>query len=1123
MVLVIHISAHLSEPYYHLGGTAGNVFEFFELKDSQAQGIPDIHSNVVPDQLRIQPGRLWIVHFGNAEIAQLLSDLQGREQCNQKNYYWIAYSSRDGNAPSDFPQDPHFCWATKFQSIKERLPKLVEEWAVRLADQPSASPKFSLLHAIPTAPPVAIPANDDPPPTDAGVPLKLWLYDPPDGWADSLASELGATVTVNRPPYSVEQFLSKAMSWQQEKPDALLLFLPRPLPENALESERLAWIASVPERVEWIKHLRFDLNLDEVIRHTPVLFFAENTFSELSEILTDAYFLQSPGCKLLPANIAWNSLRRELAKLPHIQKDEQLEYFARAELSHLEEARAHLMKNRIGPLVLLKGYLLRDWEKEGEARNQMLADAGNNIISQMFALLSEEEAQYLGHLEKIEQLYGKIDAQQRCLDEVANLKSQMLCSQVRCELQRLMTPFHAQTSAKVKQLNTTNIELEKLAATYGAEMQSNPEVAALLQRYRDWLTRMCGRQSRNGRIGIPRDEQLDIVSMRSSSMPFEMAQLEQQQIKYRQALRQLLTQIPEVAAQNLAEAKKELSTQIDTAINFYDRLLNKCRLLIVNNDIRSKATLFLDRHQSVAKRNCCRIPPIPQFGKAKLLYIDDDADKGWADVLQLIFDTDALHVHCPDSAENYQYVANILRNSTLKSYDLVLLDLWLKPDEDQQRCLLNEEELYSGMKILRIIQKQNPNIPVIVFSAADQGINYQRLIAQGAYGFYFKGGIAVFNDPMLCQYNFGLLLQLMRSCQVQQEHRQIAEAIEKLQKPERSYYVSEQWQQIVAYFQARHYELRRIGKSDVSVSDLAGFLVGLEFLQDVLSRRELLNSAIVQGDRWNFTCRFFNIYSDHPLRLFLQFSYLLRDIAAHERVNRKFLHLDDCLFGFYCQLQFFRHLGDFLGSERPDYQIRHNQDVGTSLQPWLSLFNRYIQQDPCANPGRFFKHDREQPWLRDPEAGYPAWRLLFCYLIFAYHSYSYLSDKMKEVLCKRLCEARIVPTNDERAWEIQLNDSLLAGIAATRDVEPGEPDSAVVYFWPAAGNDWLSGYKPSWLSEQIQRLQSEEQKSDLDQRRGLHRQWAMPEGRFVYLTLETQEQKICLRHIADEPPQIFRV
>ena len=119
----------------------------------------------------------------------------------------------------------------------------------------------------------------------------------------------------------------------------------------------------------------------------------------------------------------------------------------------------------------------------------------------------------------------------------------------------------------------------------------------------------------------------------------------------------------------------------------------------------------------------------------RILLIDDEAEKGWSDVLTKMIknvDLQTIHEQVPDyeslSAESKSMIES-------NNYDLIFLDL--RMNGIQEENVFSPDE-FSGMKILKSIKKKNRGVQVIMFTASNKAWNMKALIDAGADGYYIK-------------------------------------------------------------------------------------------------------------------------------------------------------------------------------------------------------------------------------------------------------------------------------------------------------------------------------------------------------------------------------------------------
>lgn len=127
-------------------------------------------------------------------------------------------------------------------------------------------------------------------------------------------------------------------------------------------------------------------------------------------------------------------------------------------------------------------------------------------------------------------------------------------------------------------------------------------------------------------------------------------------------------------------------------------------------------------------------------GKPKILFIDDDAENGWYELIcWILADLNGLTTvdYLGDELKNISQI-EILEMAINKiltdEIDLVILDFRLHPND----LIANDIQDVTGLKLLMAIKKLNPGIQVIIFSATNKVWNFQALQNAGADGFVIK-------------------------------------------------------------------------------------------------------------------------------------------------------------------------------------------------------------------------------------------------------------------------------------------------------------------------------------------------------------------------------------------------
>ena len=129
-----------------------------------------------------------------------------------------------------------------------------------------------------------------------------------------------------------------------------------------------------------------------------------------------------------------------------------------------------------------------------------------------------------------------------------------------------------------------------------------------------------------------------------------------------------------------------------------------------------------------------RLTTINAAGK-KILLIDDEADKGWSDVLKQMLNGTSFKTikeHAADFSSLSEESQNEIK---FGNYDLIFLDLRMNGAQEEGTV---RPEDFSGMKILKSIKELNKGTQVIMFTASNKAWNMKALMDAGADGYYIK-------------------------------------------------------------------------------------------------------------------------------------------------------------------------------------------------------------------------------------------------------------------------------------------------------------------------------------------------------------------------------------------------
>lgn len=131
-----------------------------------------------------------------------------------------------------------------------------------------------------------------------------------------------------------------------------------------------------------------------------------------------------------------------------------------------------------------------------------------------------------------------------------------------------------------------------------------------------------------------------------------------------------------------------------------------------------------------------RIDVLDASGK-KILLIDDEADKGWKDVIGRILNNSNLITFNQQTADYTNLSEDIKKEIEKEDADLIFLDLRINGVAEDRDGHIRPYD-FSGMKVLKAIKKINPGLQVIMLTASNKAWNMKALVDAGADGYYIK-------------------------------------------------------------------------------------------------------------------------------------------------------------------------------------------------------------------------------------------------------------------------------------------------------------------------------------------------------------------------------------------------
>jgi CheY-like chemotaxis protein len=169
-----------------------------------------------------------------------------------------------------------------------------------------------------------------------------------------------------------------------------------------------------------------------------------------------------------------------------------------------------------------------------------------------------------------------------------------------------------------------------------------------------------------------------------------------------------------------------------------NELIKKARLSLYFRYVRALSLktkdieAILNDSETQEETICSKL--IDATGK-NILLIDDEADKGWDDVLRKMLPNSEFKT-IKEEVPNYENFSDDAKK-TIESgkYDLIFLDLRMNGVAEEETLRPND---FSGMKILNNIKKLNKGNQVIMFTASNKAWNMKALLDAGADGYYIK-------------------------------------------------------------------------------------------------------------------------------------------------------------------------------------------------------------------------------------------------------------------------------------------------------------------------------------------------------------------------------------------------
>lgn len=145
----------------------------------------------------------------------------------------------------------------------------------------------------------------------------------------------------------------------------------------------------------------------------------------------------------------------------------------------------------------------------------------------------------------------------------------------------------------------------------------------------------------------------------------------------------------------------------------------------------------------------------------RILLIDDEADKGWDDVLRRMLPNAEFKI-IQEQVPDYDSLSdNAKKEIQSGNNDLIFLDLRMNGVAEEDKITPDE---FSGMKILKAIKENNKGNQVIMFTASNKAWNMKALLDAGADGYYIKESPEFALSNSYSVSNANELLQSINRC-----------------------------------------------------------------------------------------------------------------------------------------------------------------------------------------------------------------------------------------------------------------------------------------------------------------------------------------------------------------------
>lgn len=197
---------------------------------------------------------------------------------------------------------------------------------------------------------------------------------------------------------------------------------------------------------------------------------------------------------------------------------------------------------------------------------------------------------------------------------------------------------------------------------------------------------------------------------------------------------------PEIGRHSLANqwGASILYKMVSSDVLPQNESLTKAQKSLYFKYVFAKTTENIEQYIDQIEGNNTHKAPISKvnaIGK-KILLIDDEADKGWSEVLDIMLIGNSCFDVIKERVPNYDsFSADALNKIKSGNYDLIFLDLRMNGINEEN---VLDPDKFSGMDILKKIKSLNKGTQVIILTASNKAWNLKALLDAGADGYYTK-------------------------------------------------------------------------------------------------------------------------------------------------------------------------------------------------------------------------------------------------------------------------------------------------------------------------------------------------------------------------------------------------